>query len=97
MESASLWNNLPRPVESANLLTMEDLDQAYGYILYRTELAAGDGGELAIDGLHDYAQVYVDQKLVGSLDRRLDTSRLTLPAAKSARNSGYSGREFRSG
>ncbi len=85
METASLWNNLPRPVESATLLTMEDLDQAYGYILYRTELAAGDGGELAIGGLHDYAQVYVNQKLVGSLDRRLDTSRMNLPIDKSAR------------
>ena len=84
MESASLWRNLPKPVESSTLLTMEDLNQAYGYILYRTELAAGDGGELAIDGLHDYAQVYLDQKLVGSLDRRLDTSRLTLPVAKTA-------------
>ena len=41
---------------------MEDLDQSYGYILYRTQLAAGPGGELAIDGLHDYAQIYVDQQ-----------------------------------
>jgi beta-galactosidase len=85
VETASLWNNLPKPVETATLLTMEDLDQAYGYILYRTELAAGDGGELAIDGLHDYAQVYVNQKLVGSLDRRLNTSRMNLPIEKSAR------------
>ena len=38
---------------------MEDLDQSYGYILYRTQLAAGPGGELAVDGLHDYAQIYV--------------------------------------
>jgi beta-galactosidase len=84
MESASLWSNLPKPVESAALLTMEDLDQAYGYILYRTDLAAGDGGELKIDGLHDYAQVYVDQKLVGSLDRRLDTSSINLSMTKAA-------------
>jgi beta-galactosidase len=84
VESAALWSNLPKPVESSTLLTMEDLDQAYGYILYRTQLAAGDGGELAIDGLHDYAQVYLDQKLVGSLDRRLDTSRMTLPTAETA-------------
>ena len=40
---------------------------------------ARESGELAIDGLHDYAQVYIDRKLVGALDRRLDTSRLTLP------------------
>jgi len=53
---------------------MEDLDQSYGYLLYRTGLDEGDGGELVLDGLHDYAQVYVDQKLVGTLDRRLDTS-----------------------
>jgi len=63
---------------------MEDLDQSYGYVLYRTGLDEGDGGELVLDGLHDYAQVYVDQKLVGTLDRRLDTSRLTLPVLKSA-------------
>ena len=84
MESAPLWSNLPRPVESATLLTMEDLDQAYGYILYRTDLAPGEGGELQIDGLHDYAQAYVDKKLIGSLDRRLDTSKLNLPIAKAA-------------
>ena len=59
---------------------MEDLDQSYGYILYRTQIAAGPGGELAIDGLHDYAQIYIDQKLIGTLDRRLGQSHLTLPA-----------------
>jgi beta-galactosidase len=84
MESTSLWSNLPKPVESDTLLTMEDLDQSYGYVLYRTRLEAGIGDELVIDGLHDYAQVYVDQKLVGTLDRRLDTSHLMLPAAKQA-------------
>lgn len=79
-ETASLWQNLPRPVESGKLLTMEDLDQSYGYILYRTKLSPSPGGELTIDGLHDYAQVYIDQKLVGTLDRRLGQSHLTLPA-----------------
>jgi beta-galactosidase len=79
METASLWSNLPKPVESKTLLTMEDLDQSYGYILYRTALEAGDGGELVLEGLHDYAQVYVDQKLVGTLDRRTGTLTLTVP------------------
>jgi len=83
-ESASLWRNLPRPVESDTLLTMEDLGQAYGYVLYRTHLDAGDGGELVLDGLHDYAQIYVDEKIAGTLDRRLGTSKLSLPAANHA-------------
>lgn len=78
-ESASLWNNLPAPVESDRLLTMEDLNQAYGYILYRTQIANGATGELAIDGLHDYAQIYIDRRLVGTIDRRLGQSALTLP------------------
>jgi beta-galactosidase len=83
-ESASLWRNLPQPIESGTLLTMEDIDQSYGYVLYRTRLEAGDGGELVLGGLHDYAQVYVDQKLVGSVDRRLGASKLTLPKSTHA-------------
>ena len=84
METASLWRNLPSPVHSSKLLTMEDLDQSYGYLLYRTHLDAGDGGELILNWLHDYAQVYVNQSLVGSLDRRLGTDRLMLPVMKQA-------------
>ncbi len=79
MLSASLWKNLPRPVSSKKLLTFEDLDQAYGYVLYRAKLEAGDGGKLVLGGLHDYAQVYVDQKLVGTADRRLGTDTVELP------------------
>lgn len=79
VETASLWSNLPVPVASSKLLTMEDLGQSFGYILYRTRLKAGQSGELAVNGLHDYAQVYLDRKLVGTLDRRLDRSRVALP------------------
>jgi beta-galactosidase len=84
MESASLWRNLPKPIESPTLLSMEDMDQSYGYVLYRTALDKGDGGELVLDGLHDYAQIYVNQKLVGTLDRRVATSKLTLPVMSTA-------------
>jgi beta-galactosidase len=84
LETASLWRNLPKPIDSKTLLTMEDMDQSYGYVLYRTGLDEDGGGELVVDGLHDYAQVYIDQKLVGTLDRRLGTSRLTLPFLKRA-------------
>jgi beta-galactosidase len=79
MLSASLWRNLPMPVTSKTLLTFEDLGQNYGYVLYRTGLDAGDGGKLVLDGLHDYAQVYIEQQLVGTLDRRLGTNTLDLP------------------
>jgi len=84
LESASLWSNLPVPVESAKLLTMEDLGQSYGYILYRTKLDAGAGGQLSVQGLHDYAQIYINQKLAGVMDRRLGTHQLTLPVQRAA-------------
>jgi beta-galactosidase len=84
-ESASLWDNLPQPVVSRELKTMEDLDQAYGYILYRTTASADLNGPLVLDGLHDYAQVYVDGKFAGTLDRRLKQTTLPLQMAKGAR------------
>src|SRR5260370_8442573 len=71
-ESIALWKVLPAPVHSEQLQSMEDLGQAYGYILYRTRLKGATKGNLVLDGLHDYAQVYVDGKLAGALDRRLD-------------------------
>ena len=84
-ESASLWQNLPRPIHSAHPLTMEDIGQAYGYILYKTSLPAGPGGELLLDALHDYAVIYLDQKEAGRLDRRLNQQKIALPAASGPR------------
>ncbi len=77
-QSASLWQNLPSWVRSDQLLTMEDLDQAYGYILYRTSVPGTVQGELVLDELHDYAQVYVNGKLAGTLDRHLEQNRLAV-------------------
>jgi beta-galactosidase len=83
--SASLWDNLPKPVHSEELLSMEDLDQAYGYILYRTTVPSDGNGELVLDGLHDYGQVYVDGKLVGTIDRRLQQDRVSVMVKKGDR------------
>lgn len=69
-ESVPLWSTLPQPVSSPAPLSMEDLDQSYGYILYRTRLAAPVSGALVLDALHDYAQVYLNGVLAGTLDRR---------------------------
>lgn len=77
--SASLWRNLPKPVHAARPLTFEELGQNYGYVLYRVHLAKGKGGPLVLKGMHSYAQVYVDQKLVGALDRRLDQETVEIP------------------
>jgi beta-galactosidase len=76
--AASLWENLPAPVHSDQPLTMEQLDQAYGYILYRTTVSGPVTGNLTIGAVHDYAQVYIDGKLAGIIDRRLNQTSLPL-------------------
>lgn len=81
----SLWEHLPAPVVSANPLTMEALGQSYGYILYRKVLEAAADGPLVLDEVHDYARVYVDGRLVGTIDRRLKQNQVHLSAAKGAR------------
>jgi len=75
-EGVSLWKTLPPPIHSEQVLSMEDLDQAYGYILYRKHLDGPAEGALELEELHDYAQVYLDGKLVGTLDRRRAQSHL---------------------
>ncbi|MGP8252238.1 MAG: glycoside hydrolase family 35 protein [Terracidiphilus sp.] len=75
-QSVSLWQTLPPSVVSEQVKTMEDLDQAYGYILYSTTIPGPVSGDLLLDQLHDYALIYADGKLLGTLDRRLDQNKM---------------------
>ncbi|MFC3653483.1 glycoside hydrolase family 35 protein [Dyella humi] len=70
-ESASLWDNLPEPVSVEQPQPMEQFGQAYGYILYRTQISGSITGQLYLGEVRDYASVYVDRKLIGTVDRRL--------------------------
>jgi beta-galactosidase len=82
--AVSLWKTLPAPVHSEQPRTMEELNQSYGYILYRTTLEGPIHGELNLGKLHSYAQVYLDGRLMGAVDRRYDQHALPLdiPAGK---------------
>ena len=82
IQSRSLWSGLPKSVSSESPLSMEDLGQAYGYILYRTKIPADTSKDatLHFDALHSYARVYLDGELAGVIDRRLGQSDLKLTA-----------------
>ena len=54
-------------------LTFEQLGQGYGYVLYSRKFNQGISGTLQINGLRDYAVVYVDGKKVGVLNRNTKT------------------------
>ena len=83
-QSVALLDNLPAPVISSKTLTFEDLNQDYGFVLYRTVLQNAKSGLLKIKDLRDYAIVMVNGQTVGTMDRRLnkDSLPLTLPAGK---------------
>jgi beta-galactosidase len=83
--TGSLWDTLPAPITSDVPKTMEQVGQAYGYILYRTKLAqAANNATLALDHLQDFAVLYIDGKQVGTLDRHYHQDHLAITAPAGA-------------
>lgn len=56
-------------VQGLSPMTFEQLNQGNGYVLYRRHFNQPISGTLSIDGLRDYATVYVDGEYVGHLNR----------------------------
>ena len=80
---ASLWNHLPKPIASVQPRPFERYGQNQGLVLYRTKLVGRKSGRLQITELHDYGTVFVDGKVIGTLDRRLGEKTIELPATPS--------------
>lgn len=82
--SASLFDNLPTAIPSQLPANMESYGQNFGYILYRTQLKAASG-DLTIADLHDFAAIYLNGTLLGTLDSRSKQTTLPLQAPTSGR------------
>ncbi len=80
--NAAVFSKLPAAIKSVDPLTFEDLNQAYGFVLYRATIPGGHSGLLKIKDLRDYGLVFINGKRVAILDRRLaqDSVEVTLPA-----------------
>ncbi len=83
-QAESIFNLLPSAKSNAIPQTFESLHQDYGFVLYRTELSNQQSGTLKINGLRDYALIFINGKQVGKLDRRLkqDSLIIQLPSGK---------------
>ncbi|QEM05242.1 beta-galactosidase [Mucilaginibacter rubeus] len=83
-KSTSLFNVLPLAKANNTPLTFEDLNQAYGFVLYRTTINGGKSGLLKLKDLRDYGMIFVNGKRVGILDRRKyqDSLMISLPKGK---------------
>jgi beta-galactosidase len=85
-QAAPVFDILPAPKLSATPLTFEDLDQGYGYVLYRTTIPGGQSGLLKIEELRDYGIVFVNGKRQGILDRmrKTDSVFVNVPGGRAA-------------
>ena len=81
---APLYDNLPTPIESTNTKSFEELNQGWGCVLYRTTISQNINSEsvLKITEAHDYAQIFVNKKFIGKMDRINRENSIILPALK---------------
>lgn len=80
---APLFSNLPEGNTDKDIKTMEDYDQGFGSILYRTILPElKNGGKLKVNEAHDYAQIFIDGTYIGKLDRRMGDKELAIPVCR---------------
>ncbi|MCO4294733.1 beta-galactosidase [Solitalea sp. MAHUQ-68] len=82
-ERASLFDNLPHGKNSESIKPMEMFDQGWGRINYRTKLTESSiPRKLIITEAHDWAQVFIDGRLIGKLDRRRADSIIEIPKTR---------------
>jgi hypothetical protein len=77
-----LWEQLPPAVVVEQPVCFESLAQNQGIMIYRTKIPAGGKRRLTMAKMHDYAQVFLDGALLGTLDRRRGQREIELPESK---------------
>lgn len=79
-EMAPVMENLPEGIPDERPRNMEEYDQGYGFIVYRTDLPPSqEPKKIWIDEVHDYAVVMLDGKRIATIDRRKTNNIATLP------------------
>lgn len=63
------WKKSITPIVNETPLSFEELGQGNGYVLYCKQFVSPIQGELQLNGLRDYALVYVNGKKIGELNR----------------------------
>ena len=65
-----------------SIMTFEEVDMGWGMMLYSTTLPEIPVKSLLTAEVHDFAQVFIDGKYVGKIDRVKNEKSLLLPAVK---------------
>ena len=80
-EYKPLSNGIADEKESSKPLSFEDMDMGWGTMVYTTTLPEVKAGATLTGEFHDFAQVYLNGKYVGKIDRVKNEKSLELPAA----------------
>ena len=68
-------------VESRDVKTMEELDMGWGSMFYETTLpTVSTPSLLTLNDCHDFAQVFIEDKYIGKIDRVKNKKSIVLPA-----------------
>lgn len=82
-EYAPIDCGIEKSVTERDLKTFEDLNMGWGAVKYVTSLPEiKTQSLLTLKDCHDYAQVFINGKFIGKIDRVLYESTLTLPSVK---------------
>lgn len=81
---ASIFGSLPAPLSEEQPRAMEQYDQMFGCILYRTTIPAGPATVLEAAAIKDFGFVFLDGQRVGVMDRRSGKAKVDLPVREKA-------------
>jgi beta-galactosidase len=86
-EFSSILNGLDPALAVAapkqgGIMTFEEMDMGWGSMLYVTQLPAIAAPSVLNAEVHDFAQVFINGRYIGKIDRVKNEKTLTLPAVK---------------
>lgn len=67
------WAKSTKPITNDQPLSFEQLNQGFGYVLYRRYFSDPAKGVIEVKGLRDYALVFINGEKVGELNRMSNT------------------------
>ena len=80
-EFAPFMAAMTKPVNGAPK-TFEEMDMGWGTMMYSTRLPEITSQSVLTGEFHDFAQVFIDKKYIGKIDRVKNEKSLTIPAVK---------------
>lgn len=80
-QMAPVFENLSEGIPAETPKNMEEYNEGYGFIVYRTVLPPASGvRKIHVDEVHDYAVILLDGKRIATIDRRKTNNIFEVPA-----------------